>query len=114
MNEAGALVVADVWLSRWVGDDRVEAAFTDAVGRAGMTVVGTVRHAFTPHGLTSILLLAESHAAIHTYPERRYVSVDVYTCGPNGAPEAAVRAMMSALPVERATVRTISRGEDAP
>jgi S-adenosylmethionine decarboxylase proenzyme len=50
---------------------------------AGLTVVGRQFHAFAPHGdagITGVLLLAESHLAVHTWPELRAVTLDVFVC----------------------------------
>ena len=47
---------------------------------SGMTVVGDCFHQFEPAGVTGTVLLAESHLAIHTWPELAYVALDVYVC----------------------------------
>ena len=47
---------------------------------AGLTVVGQCFHQFEPQGVTGTVLLAESHIAIHTWPEEGFVTVDVYVC----------------------------------
>ncbi len=47
---------------------------------AGLTPVGDNFHQFVPQGVTGTVLLAESHLAIHTWPETGFVSVDVYVC----------------------------------
>lgn len=47
---------------------------------AGMRVVGDVFHQFSPVGVTGVVLLAESHLSVHTWPELRFVAVDVYVC----------------------------------
>lgn len=52
----------------------------DICVEAGLTVVGTTSHHFEPHGLTFVLLLAESHLSIHTWPEEKTVAFDIYTC----------------------------------
>lgn len=52
-------------------------AFCDTLG---VTVLDTFVHEFEPTGFTVVLLLSESHVAIHTWPERRYVHVDMVTC----------------------------------
>ena len=52
-------------------------------GEAGLSVVGRQFHAFVPHGdagVTGMLLLAESHLAVHTWPELRAVTLDVFVC----------------------------------
>jgi S-adenosylmethionine decarboxylase proenzyme len=46
----------------------------------GFNVLGKTEHRFEPQGYTLILLLAESHFSIHTFPEHNYVSIDLYTC----------------------------------
>jgi S-adenosylmethionine decarboxylase len=47
---------------------------------SGLTIVGDVFHQFVPQGVTGTVLLAESHLAIHTWPEEKFVTVDVYVC----------------------------------
>ena len=53
----------------------------EAASRCGATVVGDVFHHFSPQGVTGVVVIAESHLAIHTWPEFRYASVDLFTCG---------------------------------
>ena len=52
----------------------------DATALSGLNIVGDVFHQFEPQGITGTVLLAESHLAIHTWPEERFVTVDVYVC----------------------------------
>ena len=58
----------------------LRALCLDAVRDAGLTVVGDSFHQFEPQGVTGTVLLAESHLAIHTWPEYGFVTVDVYVC----------------------------------
>ena len=51
-----------------------------AATAAGLTVVGDRFFQFEPQGVTGTVLLAESHIAIHTWPEAGFVTVDVYVC----------------------------------
>jgi S-adenosylmethionine decarboxylase proenzyme len=46
----------------------------------GLTVVGHSAHQFEPEGSTVVILLAESHLAIHTWPELAFVTADVFVC----------------------------------
>lgn len=57
------------------------AAMQAAVKAAGATLISSVQHSFTPAGMTAVLLLSESHASIHTYPEHAACFVDLFTCG---------------------------------
>jgi S-adenosylmethionine decarboxylase proenzyme len=44
------------------------------------TILGELEHTFQPEGSSLVLLLSESHLSIHTFPERRFLSFDLYTC----------------------------------
>ena len=48
---------------------------------AGATILSKASHKFTPQGVTAFLLLAESHIAIHTWPEKACAAIDIFTCG---------------------------------
>ena len=77
---------------------------------AGATVLSIHGHKFQPQGATAIVLLAESHLSIHTWPEYGYAAVDVYTCGPALAPEKAVEYLAERLEAESRAVMVIKRG----
>src|SRR5580765_3984750 len=68
----------------WVKQTLVKAARA-----AGATIVETVFHKFAPWGISGVVVIAESHLAIHIWPERRYVAVDIFTCGSTLQIEAA-------------------------
>ena len=44
------------------------------------TVLNRAAHEFSPQGLSILYLLSESHISIHTFPERNYIALDIYTC----------------------------------
>jgi S-adenosylmethionine decarboxylase len=56
----------------------LSATFIDALRRAGATIVETVSHEFSGKGLTCVLILAESHAVLHTWPETGTANVDIF------------------------------------
>ena len=56
-------------------------AFRNAISASGATLLGELSHEFSPRGMTAIMLLSESHASIHTYPEQQGCFVDLFTCG---------------------------------
>ena len=69
---------------------------------AGLTVVNEIWHGFPgmneqAGGVTGVLLLAESHLAIHTWPEQRAVTLDVYVCNFGADNSARAHALMGAL-----------------
>jgi S-adenosylmethionine decarboxylase len=69
-----------------------------AVCAAGLTPVGELFHAFAaPGGVTGMVLLAESHLAVHTWPERGVVTLDVFVCNLVRDNAAAARALLDDL-----------------
>jgi len=60
--------------------DEIITTFVAALERAGATVVGMLSHGFPGAGLTCVLILTESHAVIHTWPESGTVNVDIFSC----------------------------------
>lgn len=60
--------------------DLLEAALRQAVGVAGLTEVACARHRFEPQGVSAVLLLSESHVAVHTWPEHASAYVTLTSC----------------------------------
>ncbi len=77
----------------------------DAVARAGLTAVGELFHRFVPpsgqaeapSGITGVVLLAESHLAVHTWPELEAATLDVYVCNLGADNSARAQVLMDAL-----------------
>jgi len=60
---------------------RLEKAMQEAALKAGATIVESVFHRFLPHGVSGVVVISESHLAIHTWPEHGYAAIDFFTCG---------------------------------
>jgi len=74
-----------------LGDNNfVINALLDSVHKSGLHVVDIVHHGFYPQGLTAVIILAESHVAIHTYPETNEVFLDVFLCNKEHDPKSFV------------------------
>ena len=61
--------------------DRVTAAMLEAARASGATIVTHSFHRFSPHGVSGAVIIAESHLAIHTWPEHGFAAVDFFSCG---------------------------------
>ena len=61
--------------------DLLEQHLNEAVRRSGATIVRSVFHRYNPQGVSGIVIIAESHFSIHTWPEYDYAAVDFFTCG---------------------------------
>lgn len=77
--------------------------------RIGMQVLNAQFHQFEPQGVTGTLLLSESHAACHTWPEAGYMSIDIYTCG-EADPNEFLDAMVEVLSPRHVESAEICRG----
>ena len=65
-------------------DDKqvIEGALRDAAAAAGATALHVYLHKYSENGgVSGVLVLAESHISIHTWPERKFAAVDIFTCG---------------------------------
>jgi S-adenosylmethionine decarboxylase len=91
----------------WVKKTLVEAARA-----AGATVVETVFHKFAPCGISGVVVIAESHLAIHIWPEHRYAAVDVFTCGENVQMDVATALLAREFRSKRPVQRRFTRGDD--
>ncbi len=60
---------------------KIEKAMTDAAKKSGATVVNSSFHCFEPHGVSGVVIIAQSHFTVHAWPEYRYAAVDIFTCG---------------------------------
>jgi S-adenosylmethionine decarboxylase proenzyme len=81
-----------------------------AVAHAGATPVHDFAHSFTPHGVTAIVVIAESHFAVHTWPEYGFAAVDLFTCGDTVDPWAAFEHLGKALRATSHSVVEMRRG----
>ena len=74
------------------------------------TVLEIASHQFSPFGVTAIALLAESHLSIHTWPERKYAAIDVFTCGEKMDPHKTVEVLKKMLNPTTIDIEEVSRG----
>ena len=67
----------------------VKDSLVQAAKAASATVVDVSFHEFNPFGISGMVVIAESHLSIHTWPEYGYAAVDIFTCGDLIKPETA-------------------------
>jgi S-adenosylmethionine decarboxylase proenzyme len=68
-----------------------------AARKCGATILGESFHQFSPQGVSGIVVIAESHLFIHTWPEYGYAAADIFTCGNSVYPERAAHLLMKKL-----------------
>jgi S-adenosylmethionine decarboxylase len=90
---------------------RLDALLRAAAQAAGARILHSHFHAFGPGaGVTGVLLLAESHISMHSWPECGFAAADIFMCG-QARPELALEVILAALRPASQEVRTIVRGE---
>ncbi len=82
----------------------------EAARQARVTVLHSAFHRFSPVGVSGVVMIAESHITIHTWPESAYAAVDVFTCGDCAMPELAADYLAEALEAQHVEVTRIRRG----
>ena len=101
----------DAWVraaSVLTDEDLLRAVLHGAASAGGATVVGEEFYAFPNGAVTGVLLLAQSHLSIHTWPELALANVDLLTCGDIDG-DIVLRTIRERLDVERARIRCIGR-----
>ncbi len=84
--------------------------FVETAKDAGATIVKVIFHKFSPFGVSGVVVIAESHLTIHTWPEFGYAAVDVFTCGHLINNTALVEKLKLGLRAVNASVSVIERG----
>jgi spermidine synthase len=87
-----------------------EGALRAAAAAGAVTLIDVFVHRFSPHGISGIAVIAESHIALHTWPEVGYMAADVFTCGGDVDMDAIVAVLRAAFDAEQVDVRLLERG----
>jgi S-adenosylmethionine decarboxylase len=90
--------------------DSVRAVMAEAANRSRATVLGDHFHQFEPIGVSGFILIAESHFAVHTWPEDGYASLDIQTCGETMKAELAIEWVKKEFEAAECRVDHIFRG----
>lgn len=80
---AGTHLLLDLWNAENLCDpDLIDSALREAAEAAGATILHSHFHHFSPNGgVSGVIVLAESHISIHTWPERAFAAIDIFMCG---------------------------------
>jgi S-adenosylmethionine decarboxylase len=112
MIKLGTHLIVDAWQAPTdlLNDpERIRHALLEGIRAGEATLIDLCVHHFSPHGVTATATLAESHIAIHTWPEYGYFAADLFFCG-RGNPESALAILKTALQAKQFRVQTLERG----
>jgi len=116
MEHLGQHVIIELWGCNDSINDAglVRTAMLNAVEAAHATLLDLNVHTFSPHGVTGVAVLSESHLSVHSWPEYGYVAADVFTCGDTTQPRLAADVLRRAFGATRCEVKEIIRGVMPP
>ena len=89
---------------------RIERTMVDAALEAGAEIREVAFHKFSPQGVSGVVVISESHLAIHTWPELGYAAVDVFTCGDKVDPWVSCNYLKEHFAAEQLNAQEITRG----
>ena len=111
LEYAGVHLFAEFWYGKIIEDPKeIKKILIGAVKESKNTPLEVVVHKFSPQGATGVILLAESHLSIHTWPEIDYVAIDIFTCGEKAAPYKALNYLKKKFKPKKVEVKAIKRG----
>jgi len=90
--------------------DQVEAILVEAVKVSKATIIKPVFHQFNPHGVSGVVVIAESHFSIHTWPEYGYCALDIFTCGEQIDSDLALQFLKKAFRAKNMSIMELKRG----
>jgi S-adenosylmethionine decarboxylase len=92
---AGTHLLIDLWgATNLNSPEDIEHTLRKCAIESGATILHSHMHQFEPYGVSGVVVLAESHISIHTWPERGYAALDVFMCG-NCDPYKAIEVLKS-------------------
>ena len=107
---AGVHLIIDLHGARRLNDiEHIESVLRRCADAAGATLLHVHLHRFQPDGVSGVAVLAESHIAIHTWPEAGYAALDVFMCGRTD-PDRCVPILRAAFSAKRVDVNELLRG----
>lgn len=90
--------------------DQVEAILVEAVKVSKATIIKPVFHQFNPHGVSGVVVIAESHFSIHTWPEYGYCALDIFTCGEQIDSDLALQFLKKEFKAKSMSIVELKRG----
>jgi len=93
---------------------KVTDSMVSAAKKAKATIVDVSFHEFNPFGISGMVVIAESHLSIHTWPEYSYAAVDIFTCGDIIKPEVAVQHLIEMFESKNPSIVEMKRGIISP
>jgi S-adenosylmethionine decarboxylase proenzyme len=108
---AGIHLIAEFWGGKIIEDQKkIGKVLISAAKKANNIPLEVTIHKFQPQGITGVVLLAESHIALHSWSEFNYLAIDIFTCGEKAMPYKALEYLKKVFKPKKVQVKEIKRG----
>ena len=91
--------------------EALKTLMLQAARASGATIIGEYSHRFNPYGISSMIILAESHLSLHTWPEYHFAAADLFSCNPNIDAQKAGEVLKSSLKPKSCKCSLQQRGQ---
>jgi len=107
----GVHLLVEFWGGKIIENPKeIKRILIEAAKRAKNIPLKVAIHKFNPWGITGVVLLAESHLSIHTWPEINYVAIDIFSCGEKAMPYKALEYLKKEFKPKKVKIKEIKRG----
>jgi len=108
----GTHLTAEFWQTQKNIDNEqeLEKILIEAAKHSDSTPLKVAIEKFDPQGITGVIILAESHISVHTWPEENYVAIDAFTCGEHTVPLKAIEYLQKQFEPKLVQIQEIKRG----
>ncbi|MDI6603352.1 MAG: adenosylmethionine decarboxylase [Patescibacteria group bacterium] len=108
----GTHLIVEFWNGKNIENPKeLERILIRAAKRAKNIPLEVAIHKFSPQGITGVVLLAESHIALHSWPEINYLAIDIFTCGKKAFPHKALDYLKREFKPRKVEIKEIKRGK---
>ncbi len=109
----GIHIIAEFWYCKNNIEDPklVKKIFLETAKAGNNTALKYSYYKFKPIGLTAILILAESHISMHSWPENNYIAFDIFSCGNNIFPKKSLSVLEKYFQPDKKQIKIIYRGK---
>ncbi|MDI6603305.1 MAG: adenosylmethionine decarboxylase [Patescibacteria group bacterium] len=108
---AGIHLLAEFWHGKNIENPKeLERVLVRGAKKAKNIPLKVFIHKFSPQGITGVVLLAESHIALHSWPEINYLAIDIFTCGEKTMPHRTLEYLKKRFQPKKIEIKEIKRG----
>ncbi len=107
----GIHLLVEFWDGKIIDSSaKLKKVLIESARKANNTPLEVAIHKFSPQGITGVILLAESHIALHAWPEKKYIGIDIFTCGAKAKPYLALKYFKKVFAPKKYKVQEQKRG----